>query len=417
MKKNFIGIVCLLVLVLALAGCPRRQEAPAGPTTHTIVGLLPLTGALSTFGENSSEVAKLATADVNAWLEENNKDWRLELIIDDTTTDPPTALRKMTTWFGEGVKFFLGPQSSGEAREVLAFANANQIMFISPSSTAPGLAIVDDWLFRFCPSDALQGPAIAKSIQESGAQQVIFAWRGDTWGDGLQKATAEALGELGIQVYPQQLRFDPLLEDFTVQAATLNDYVKDLVAQGVALNEIGIAAISFEEIVPFLMAANAYPQLKQVTWFGSDGTAYSAALAGSPVAAAFALETKFISTKSRPAAETEQSRFEHVRQHIQNTLNRETDAYSYNTYDMVWSLAMAIDEAGYDAAAVKAILPRVANDWTKVYGAGGHLVLNDAGDRAHADFNLLFLNDKLEWELVGIYNSAGDAVTWEREIY
>ncbi len=422
MKRKFVvGIVCLLAVALIFAGCGKKAEGPApgpaAPTTHTIVGLFPLTGVLSTFGENSAEVAKLAAADVNEWLEKENKNWRLRIVIEDTATDPPTGLRKMQSWFGEGVKFFAGPQASGVARECLAFANANKILFISPSSTSPALAIADDWLFRFCTSDAIQGPAVAKMAQEAGVEQLIFVWRGDTWGDGLQKASAEAAKKFGINIYPQELRYDPMLEDFTVQAASLNGYVNDLVSKGVSLDKIGITVISFEEIAPFFTAVNAYPQLKQVKWFGSDGTAMSAALLADPIASKFAIETKFASTKNRPEAATEKSRYDYVRQHIQKTLNRDTDAYSYNTYDIIWSLAKAIDEVGYDSEKVKAILPRVADEWTKVHGASGHVVLNEAGDRAFADYNIWVINDKLEWENVGYYDSRADKINWSRKLY
>lgn len=420
MKKKLLFILCvvsLLLMVFAVSGCPRRAAPAPGPTEHTIVALLPLTGALTTFGENSSKVAELAAADVNEWLEKNNKNWRLNLVIDDCATDPPTGLRKMTSWHGEGVRFFVGPMSSGVARELLAFANANSILYASPSSTAPVLAVEGDWLFRFPPSDAIQGPAIARLIQEAGVEHLIFVWRGDTWGDGLQKATADALANTAVQIYPELVRYDPGLEAFTVQAALLNDYVNDLVRRGVSLDKIGISIIAFEEIAPFFTAANAHPRLRQVAWFGSDGTAFSAALAGDPTASKFAVDTRFASTKARPEALVAESNYERVAQHVYQALGRKTDAYSFNTYDIVWSFAKAIDEVGYDSAKVKEILPRVADEWSRTYGASGHVVLNAAGDRAFADYNILVVNDKREWENVGFFDSRADQIKWERQIY
>ena len=174
-----------------------------------------------------------------------------------------------------------------------------------------------------------------------------------------------------------------------MKASLLNGYVSDLVRKGVSVDKIGIALISFEEVAPFFTAANAHPRLKQVAWFGSDGTAYSAALAGDPTASKFAIDTKFASTKARPEALVAQSNYDKVAQHVYQALGRKTDAYSFNTYDIVWSFAKAIDEVGYDSAKVKEILPRVADEWSKTYGASGHVVLNAAGDRAFADYNIL----------------------------
>jgi branched-chain amino acid transport system substrate-binding protein len=333
--------VLLLIGIMALAfvaGCGGTGDGDAGGvTTHTIVGIFPLTGVLSTFGENSSEVAKLAADDVNAWLEAEGKDWRLRLEIDDTATEGPVGLTKMQSWFGEGVTFFAGPQASGVAQELLAFANANQILYISPSSTSPALAIADDFLFRFCTTDEVQGPAIAALAQAAGIEHLIFGWRGDTWGDGLQGAAEASLLELGIAVDSNKLRYDPLQEAFTSEAALLDGYVSEAVASGVALDKIGFNVIGFEEVVPFMVEASKYDQLRQIKWIGSDGTAFSEALLQTPEAAQFAVDVKWINSMNKPEDGSEN--YARVRDHIQELLGRETDAYSYNTYDIIWALA------------------------------------------------------------------------------
>jgi branched-chain amino acid transport system substrate-binding protein len=414
--------VLLLIGIMALAfvaGCGGTDEGDAGgETTHTIVGIFPLTGVLSTFGENSAEVAKLAAADINAWLEAEGKDWRLRLEIDDTATEGPVGLTKMQSWFGEGVKFFAGPQASGVAQECLAFANASQILYISPSSTSPALAIADDWLFRFCTDDNIQGPAIGAIVNAAGAEHVIFGWRGDTWGDGLQGAAEAAVMKYGIAVDSNKLRYDPLQEAFTSEAALLDGYVTEAVAGGVALDKIVFNVIGFEEVVPFMVEASKYPQLREILWVGSDGTAFSEALLQTPEAAQFAYDVKFINSMNKPAEQTEQSNFDHVRDHIQELLGRETDAYSYNTYDIVWALAMAIDQVGYDPMAVKEVLPEVTKEWTAVYGASGYIELNEYGDRAFADYNYVMLTEGLDdWTIPGYFDGLTEEITWETPVY
>lgn len=411
-------VVALLIGVIISYGIGEVMAAPKPEpvTTQTIVALLPLTGVLSTFGENSKETALLAARDVNYWLEREGKKWRLELTIEDTATDGPTALVKMKAWFGNGVMFFVGPQSSGEAKEVLTFANANKILVVSQSSTTPALSIAGDWLFRFCPDDFIQGPGIARVMWDAGVRHVIFTWRGDTWGDGLQRAAQESFEKLGGKVYEKVLRYDPGLEDFPKESALLQDYVSDLVAKGIPKAQIGICVISFEEIAPYLKDADKYPLLKEVSWFGSDGTALSEGLKTHAVAAPFAAEVKLINTLFTTGL-SRYPLFDYVRGHIFSILERETDAYSYNAYDMVWALAMAIDEAGYDSEKVRAILPRVTDERTKLYGASGHVVLNDYGDRAFADYDLWILDQNLEWEKVGIFRAATDSIDWVRKIY
>ena len=416
-SKLFVLLLIGIVALAFVAGCGGTGDGDAdGVTTHTIVGIFPLTGVLSTFGENSSEVAKLAAADVNEWLEAEGKDWRLRLEIDDTATEGPVGLTKMQSWFGEGVQFFAGPQASGVAQELLAFANANQILYVSPSSTSPALSIADDFLFRFCTTDEVQGPAIAAVAQAAGIEHLIFAWRGDTWGDGLQGAAAASALELGIAIDSNLLRYDPLQEAFTSEAALLDGYVSAAVAAGVAIETIGVNVIGFEEVVPFMVEASKYPQLGQIKWIGSDGTAFSEALLQTPEAAQFAYDVKFINSMNKPEDGSEN--YARVKDHIQELLGRETDAYSYNTYDIIWALAVAIDQAGYDAAAVKAVFPEVTKEWTKMSGASGYIELNEYGDRSFADYNYVMLTEGLdEWFIPGFFDGLSREITWETPVY
>jgi branched-chain amino acid transport system substrate-binding protein len=416
-SKLFVFILIGLLATVFIAGCgPSDDGAADDVTTHTIVAILPLTGVLSSFGENNSEVAKLAAADVNEWLEAEGKEWRLRLEIDDTATEGPVGLTKMQSWFGEGVKFFAGPMASGVAQECLAFANANQILYISPSSTSPALAIADDYLFRFCTTDEVQGPAIAAVAQAAGIEHLIFTWRKDTWGDGLQGAAEASALELGIAVDSNKLAYDPLQEAFTSEAALLDGYVTDAVAAGVPLEKIGINVIAFEEVVPYMVEASKYPQLSQIKWIGSDGSAFSEALLQTPEAAQFANTVKFINSMNKPEEGSEN--YARVQDHVQELLGRETDAYSFNTYDIIWALAVSIDRAGYDPAAVKEILPEVTKEWTAVEGASGYIELNEYGDRAFADYNYVMLTDDLAaWFIPGSFDGLTREITWETPVY
>ncbi len=419
MKSKFFVLLLIGIMAMAfVAGCGggTGDGGDTGTTTHTIVGIFPLTGVLSTFGENSAEVAKLAAADVNEWLEAEGKDWRLRLEIDDTATEGPVGLTKMQSWFGEGVMFFAGPQASGVAQECLAFANANQILYISPSSTSPALSIADDFLLRFCTTDDVQGPAIAAVAQAAGIEHLVFAWRGDTWGDGLQAAAEASAVELGIAIDSNKLRYDPLQEAFTSEAALLDGYISDAVAAGVAIETIGVNVIGFEEVVPFMVEASKYPQLSQVYWIGSDGTAFSEALLQTPTAAQFASDVKFANTMNKP--EDDSVNYARVRDHIQQLLGRETDAYSYNTYDIIWALALSIDQVGYDSAAVKDVLPGIVMEWSKDNGASGYIELNEYGDRSFANYDVVMLTEDLAgWYTPGFFDGLTREITWNTPVY
>ena len=101
-------------------------------------------------------------------------------------------------------------------------------------------------------------------------------------------------------------------------------------------------------------AANTYPQLKKIVWIG--GSSSSQAL----ISSSFAAGTRFIC----PTNLYEQGTWYH---YVMEYINKEEpdDYSSHITYDIVWSLAKAIDKVGYISAKVKEVLPGVADDWTK----------------------------------------------------
>ena len=383
-----------------------------------VVYLCPLTGALSTYGENNKAAAELAAKEVNEWLAARGAEWKFKLIVEDTATDPATCLSKLKAWHGKGVLFFIGPMSSSEVKEIKEYADANKLLVISPSSTSPALSIAGDFIFRYCPDDTIQGPGIARLMWDAGVKHVIPTWRGDAWGDGLHDATKDAYVKLGGTWHDDLgVRYDPALTDFPAQAASLKDAVEKLLADGVPKEEIGILAISFEEICPYMEDASEYPILSEVKWFGSDGTCLLPTLVKHEVAGPFAAKVKFTNTIFAPGVSP---KFQHVTEYCKRTLGREPDSYAYNSYDIVWTLAIAFDIVdAYDTEKVRAVLPKVVENY---FGASGWFQLNENGDRAFADYNLWTVTEdpttgEIKWTQVGVYVGAEDRIEWIVPIY
>ncbi|MGQ4832766.1 MAG: ABC transporter substrate-binding protein [Candidatus Asgardarchaeia archaeon] len=425
LKKTSVVVVLFIVLFVSGVGVGyfagvsttsgAQGQANSGLSGDVkVVFLAPLTGVLSTYGENSKQAALLAAQEVNDWLAARGESWRLDLIVDDTATDPTTALSKLQSWHGAGVQLFVGPMSSGEVSELKSYADSNHLLVISPSSTSPALSLPGDYIFRYCPDDFIQGPAIARLMWEAGVRHAVVTWRGDTWGDGLENATKNAFIKLGGQVH-EAVRYDPNLTDFPTQASSLADAVQSLINDGVPKSEIGVLAISFEEIVPYMEDAASYDVLKEVNWFGSDGTALLSSLLENDVAGSFAAAVNFTSTIFAPGVSP---KFEHVRDYINKTLGRTPDSYAYNTYDIVWTLALALEAVDqYNATAVKEVLPSIVENY---FGASGWFKLNENGDRAFADYNLWAVQSvsgEVQWVFIGVWRGATDQIEWKQNIF
>jgi len=381
----------------------------------TVVALVPLTGALATYGENSKVAAELAVKDVNDWLNETGAPWRLKYVFDDTATDPVTALSKLKAWHGRGVVIFHSLTTSAELRECKGYADANRILIISSMSSSAALAIPNDYIYRNIPHSVKSTMPIIALIKEAGIKHVIMTWRGDAWGDSFYDGIKKGLSEAGIIHHTEyDIRYDPRITEFTVQATSLNDAVRVLVEKGIQKQEIGIVALTFDEIALYMAAAAQYPLLREVRWFGSDSSANVKTLIENTVAGKFAVDVKFASPTYSPG---KNPTMERVREHIKKVLGREPDPYAYAAYDVVWYIALALRMVNvYDADAVKNILPSVVE---KYYGASGWSTLDENGDRAFADYDIWILREsggKLEWTIAGRWTYT-EGLQWIIPIY
>ena len=391
--------------------------APAvGLQGDILIGaLLPLSGALSSYGENDKVALEFAVSDVNDWLSSLGKPWRVKLIVEDTATDPKTALDKIQALHGRGVKIFIGPMSSAEVSEVKSYADANGLLVVSQSSTSPALSIPNDSILRFCPMDVAQGAAIAKIVWDRGVRYLIPMWRGDTWGDGLKEFSVKAFDKIlkasgekgGID---PGVRYDPAAKEFSVEAAKLASIV-DGAVKTYGKDKVGVLVISFEEIAAIFAAVKAHPILSEVIWQGSDGTAGTAVLIEDKSLAEYSVKVKFYNTIASAGVSPY---IEKVKKYVYGKLGREPEAYAYFSYDALWVITLALDTVGkYDGVAVRNAIPQILKHYM---GASGFFSLDENGDRATGDYDILAIKlvaGEYKWETIGAYRYATDSIEWK----
>ena len=388
----------------------KTVTAGAGGLTGEIpIGaLLPLTGVLASFGQNNKVAAEIAVEEVNDFLEKIGAGWRLKLYVEDTETKPSVALEKLMALHSKGVKVVIGPMASAGVKALKEYADSNKILVVSPSSTSPALAIPDDYIFRFPPTDELQGKIAPRFAKTIGVTHIIVVWRGDAWGDCLANVVKKRASELGIEV-AKEIRYAPEATEFSAEVATLASAVDNLVASGVSPDKIMVVLIGFEEARGILLDAAEYDVLWKVRWFGSDGTALSTKLIKDPKVAEFSAAVRFVN----PIAGSETESFWRFVEKVNERVWRIPESYSVNTYDAIWIIAHALlitDK--YDGEALKNVFMKVVDQY---YGANGHIVLNEAGDRAYANYllwEIVKTDGGYEWKCTGKYDFKADAVKW-----
>jgi len=332
------------------------------------------------------------------------------VLVEDTQTKPDVALQKLQSLAARGVKLYVGPQSSGEIRQIKSYVDANKLLLVSQSSTAPDLAISGDFVFRICPDDTIQGPIGPKLFKGIGVTHMIYAYRGDAWGDGLFRTSAAEARSLGINI-GEEIRYAPEKKEFSAEAKALSDAVKEAMAAGVAPANIGVQLIAFGEAVAFLVSAADYPDLAKVRWFGSDGTAQLAELTKEPKAAKFGADVKWVNPIFAPAFN---EKYTKVTEFTKQKLGRAPDSYAYSAYDIVWLLSLTLMQVQkYDGEAMRNVFFDVAS---RYYGAVGWTRLNEAGDLASADYLLWVLLPKdgtFDWADVGTFSFSTGGFVWK----
>jgi branched-chain amino acid transport system substrate-binding protein len=168
--------------------------------TMRIGALLPLTGVASSTGKSTLAALNMVVEDVNENFSMNNSSLRVELDVVDTESDPAISLEKLKLLAEEGIKTIIGPATSAELEAVKDYADNNDVILLSHSSTAPSLAIEGDNVFRFVPDDTHQANAISRLMWDDGIRIVIPFWRNDVYGSELLQAVKKNFENMGGQL-------------------------------------------------------------------------------------------------------------------------------------------------------------------------------------------------------------------------
>jgi ABC-type branched-subunit amino acid transport system substrate-binding protein len=163
--------------------------------------LIPLTGPLAEFGPNFRKAADLAAADLQA------AGLTVQLIhADDETSAIPAvaAARKLVDV--DKVPAIVGAAASGVTVPVAESVTIpSKVLQISNASTSPLISVLpadqgQDFLFRTCPSDALQGVVLGKLATELKHKKAAAMYVNNPYGQGLAEQFQRSFEKRGGKV-------------------------------------------------------------------------------------------------------------------------------------------------------------------------------------------------------------------------
>ena len=144
-----------------------------------VVGaILPFTGSFSSLGKSIKVALEKAEYDVNKHFEEMNSSSHFNLLMANSKSSPEDSLAAIKKLHEYGANIIVGPAIGTTVYAAKEYADANNIILISYSSTSSSLSIEGDNLFRLVPDDTDQGKIVAERMISDGIKVIVPIWRG-----------------------------------------------------------------------------------------------------------------------------------------------------------------------------------------------------------------------------------------------
>lgn len=417
-KKTVVtGIILIVILIVSIASYTLTLNyddvlVSSEPNAYYVmsnqnkinevpIGLISsLTGAWSSGGKSIKIAVEKAEKDVNNYFENKNSSIRTRLLVEDSKTDPVETVHALKRLIDSDVRIVIGPATSAAVMSVKDYANQHDVILISPSSTSAALSIADDNLFRFVPDDRNQAEFISNKMWNDGIRVVIPMWRSDTFGNELVKGVKEnfekkgGLVMEGVEYHPHTGEFSSSLH--RINFIMWNQHLKKLsnivdnTTHQFDAQKVGIYLVSFDEVTPILIQSNEHPILQKVKWYGSDASAQNLQIIRNHDAAYFAEMINF----SNPLFQVNlnNSKAETLGAEIEKKLQGSSSlTYPILAYDTYWVTALSLEKIidnrtiEIDVESLKKIITGTAADYE---GISGKIILNDAGDRINANYDI-----------------------------
>ena len=301
---------------------------------------------------------------------------------------------------GAGPSVYVGPSTDRGLHAAMPYAAGNGIVLVSAGSTAPSLAVEDDWTFRFLPSGRLDAEALARLARAAGAQSMIAVLENTTHGppptaagttlddatpppqDRFSRALDAALAYAGSPTLSGTITLEGAAAAGGPYEAAAAAEALDAAVQSAPAPVAVVYAGSPQGLAALAEASDSYTALASAAWIASGPSANSSLLAGDGPAAAFAVQAGLQAARwSTPSNDLARAIDSLLPSGDADAAVRHRAYAAYDAMGVIGAAAAlaAADTRGNtpDTAAVAGLIPDAAAAYD---GALGDIALNSAGD-------------------------------------
>ncbi len=399
MSKRIVIALLILAMTMMLGTSITAQD---DIETYVLGVVLPFSGNLGTFGQDFARGVELAVSQVNAELEAAGSSIRFEIASADTENTPEGAARALQTVVQTtGAQVSVGPLTTSEVLGAKQFADENGIVIVAPASSGAAGAIPGDNIYRVIyPPDVFASKAYANIALERGHENMVVLHLDDPFGNGMNEGfTANFQAGGGGEV--ASFAYTPGATELSSEAAAVS---AALAGFG---DNAGFFCVCFlSGAQAFLQVAQIDPILTSVQWMGNEAMTAAEILADSGHAQTLAnadFITVSFSSESTPLTQIFIDDFTAM-------FDKEPGIFTNYAFDAANIAMLTMLAAGNDGAAVKSMLPFIANHYI---GTAVQAFLDENGDQAIASYGLYMVSDDLSaFDEVGAYNGNTDTITY-----
>ena len=336
--KKFIAMLLALVMVLSLAACGAKEEAPAAkadaPAAEAAgaikLGMCgPLTGGAAVYGTAVAAGMEIAVEEINA---KGGLQFALNTQDDEHDTEKAAnAYNALKDW---GMQIMAGPVTTAPSNVVAGECANDQIFMLTPSASGVSVIEYGDNIFQICFTDPNQGVASADymAMNNLGTTIGVIYDSSDVYSAGIYEKFSAQAEVNGLNV--------ACVEAFTA------DNKADLTTQVTKCQEAGCDLV----FLPFYAteAAQVLTYADKIgyepVFFGCDGLDGVLTVEGfdPAIAEGVMLLTPFSADAEDEATQSFVAKFQEKAGIVPNQ-------FAADAYDVIYAIAQACENAGVTA--------------------------------------------------------------------
>lgn len=203
MRNNALTMFVSAALV-AIVGISCNRAKKVGNETMTIrVGaVLPLSGALASYGKNANEGIRLAAEQLSKQnVQVAGRTLIIHVVIEDSKGEPQpavSAIQKLVT--ADNVSCVLGDVASSATLAMAPVANKNHVLLMSPAASAPAVTEAGEYVFRVWPSDAFEASVVANYMHKKPYRKIAVLYVNNDYGQAMRRNITSAVQGFGATI-------------------------------------------------------------------------------------------------------------------------------------------------------------------------------------------------------------------------